>query len=454
MAASYSNPASVYNFDSSELDIEYNAVDLSNENKNTKRKTETDMRIFSAYLISLKEMRKAEDIPPQELDPYLSMFFSVVKKHDGHEYEPASLRGMLCSVERYLRMKGYQCSITRDAAFNNTRNTLKNKQRVLRENGKGYKKLIACDGPEPLGPSTLEKLNHLYAAKELGPYSPMSVINSICFAFVLNFKMRKAIDHKQLLWGDIVLKSSPTGECLCYEPLESKEYIRPKLKGIEDCRVWSNSISGPNKDPILIYKLYSQKRPAQMMSPESPFYLGVSTSHPVHNQPWYKSLPMGVNKLNDLVRMIRDITGIQKAQTYSNPGSPDEATRSYTVSPCTRSFDIQDEAKKMDIGASDGSKVIHGSFNPRRFETIVSSFNPLVTAYRDAVQPHIIDGAAVFDHSERERDKTNGRSATSDVGLNGAEISDIAVDGRHIEKAGQTGMYLFIFRSVQVPMAP
>ena len=343
MAAVYASGPSFYPFDScnSEIDIEYEVDDISSENKNTKRKTETDMRIFSAYLISLKEMRKAEDIPPQELDPYLSMFFSVVKKHDGHEYEPASLRGMLCSIERYLRMKGYQNSITRDAAFNNTRNTLKNKQRILRENGKGMKKLVPDISSDPLGPSTVEKLNQLYAAKELGPYNPMSVINSLCFSFVVYFKMRKAIDHKQLLWGDIVLRSSATAEFLCYEPLEGKEYLRNKLKGIEDCRVWSNSMSGPNKDPILIYKLYSQKRPAQMMSPDSPFYLGVSTSHPVQNQLWYKNLPMGVNKLNDLVRMIRDITGIQKVQPSSAPTSP-QATKNTVSSPLSRTENEDD----------------------------------------------------------------------------------------------------------------
>ena len=378
MAAAYAHGANLYQFDNADLDVDYDVSDVNNENKNTKRKTETDMRIFSAYLISLKEMRKAEDIPPQELDPYLSTFFSVVKKHDGNEYEPASLRGMLCSIERYLRMKGYQNSVTRDAAFHSTRNTLKNKQRILRENGKGMKKLVPGVGPDPLGPSTLEKLNHLYAAKELGPYNPSSVINSLCFAFVLYFRMRKAIDHKQLLWGDIVLRSGGTSEYLCYEPLEGKEYLRVKLKGIEDCRVWSNSATGPNKDPILIYKLYSQKRPTQMMQPDSPFYLGVSTSHPVHSQPWYKSLPMGVNKLNDLVRMIRDITGIQKAQSISNPSSPEDVKQSMSPSlghyPCLDIGNVQvkesskpeDEQNKyigrQNEGSGDGGS--HSSYQP------------------------------------------------------------------------------------------
>lgn len=47
-----------------------------------------------------------------------------------------------------------------------------------------------------------------------------------------------------------------------------------------------------------------------MMAPDSPFYLGIFVPmHDSQQQPWYRPVAMGVNKLNDLVRMIRDITG-------------------------------------------------------------------------------------------------------------------------------------------------
>jgi hypothetical protein len=106
---------------------------LGNENKNTKRKTETDMRIFSSYLVSINELREPETIPAEELDRHLATYFSVIKKHDGNEYEPASLRGMLCSIERYLRARNYPISLTRDVEFTNTRNMLKERQKILRE---------------------------------------------------------------------------------------------------------------------------------------------------------------------------------------------------------------------------------------------------------------------------------------------------------------------------------
>lgn len=279
-----------------------------NENKNTKRKTETDMRIFSSYLVSINESREPEAIPADELDRHLATYFSVIKKHDGNEYEPASLRGMLCSIERHLRSKNYPISLTRDYEFTSTRNMLKERQKLLRELSKTEKgtksNIIAL--------STAQRLNQLYLAKEFGPHNPSAVINALCFAFVVHLKIRKAIDHKQLLWGDIVLKISPSNEeYLCYEPLSGYEYCRLPLKGISGYRVLGQSPETSLWDPISIYKLYRLKRPTNMMTPESPFYLGIATQ--IHDsqqhQSWFKPIAMGVNKLNDLVRMIRDITG-------------------------------------------------------------------------------------------------------------------------------------------------
>ena len=287
--------------------MEFDFAPSPSENKNTKRKTETDMRIFSAYLISLNEVRPIESLPPIELDRYLTTFFSVIKKHDGNEYEPASLRGMLCSVERYLRSKNYPNSVTRDAVFLDTRNMLKEKQKILREISKTQKK----SKQEMLTTSTVERLKQLYNAKEFGPYSPTAIINSLCFAFVIHLKIRKAVDHKQLLWGDIILKRNGTTEYLCYEPLQGFDYLRPKLSGISQFRIYAQHTQDSSVDPIYIYKLYASKRPHTMMAPDSPFYLGIAVvcnSIPQQQQ-WFKPSPMGVNKLSDLVRMIRDITG-------------------------------------------------------------------------------------------------------------------------------------------------
>ena len=42
-------------------------------------------------------------MPPPELDAYLSRFLLSVRKKSGNEYEPTTLRGIIASVERYLK---------------------------------------------------------------------------------------------------------------------------------------------------------------------------------------------------------------------------------------------------------------------------------------------------------------------------------------------------------------
>lgn len=184
---------------------------------------------------------------------------------------------------------------------------LKEKQKILRELAKTDK----CDKQDTLASLAVQRLNQLYLAKEFGPHNATSVINALCFSFVVHLKIKKAIDHKQLLWGDIVLcKTSTDEEYLCYRPLPGYEYCRLPLKGIVGHKLGLQGQNSPLWDPVLIYKLYSSRRPTSMMSPSSPFYLGVALSPQDSVQPsWYKPIAMGVNKLNDLVRMIRDITG-------------------------------------------------------------------------------------------------------------------------------------------------
>ncbi|CAL1528928.1 unnamed protein product [Lymnaea stagnalis] len=285
------------------------------ENKNTHRKTGADMRILTAYMRSLNEMRLPEAIPPNELDKYLSSFFLVVRKADGSEYEPCSLRAMLASIERYLRFKNYPLSLTRDSAFSNMRNVLKLKQQTLRSIGKGQKT------PSEVSPSSLAregKIAHLFKSQEMGPYTPSSVVFTLCFYFCMYLRLRKSTENKKLLWGDIVLCKDDNGrefltfssQMLRRTQSSSKLNLKPRI-----FRVWADP-SCPEKDPVTIYKFYAQKRPTSMNTNFAPFYLGINVLYPTQGQLWYRPAAMGINKLNEMVRQIRDITGVRSTSDF------------------------------------------------------------------------------------------------------------------------------------------
>ena len=68
-----------------------------------KKKTKNDMALLSSFMVKEKENRQVKEIPPQELDNYLSRFLFSVRKKNGDEYEPSTLRGFIASIEHYLK---------------------------------------------------------------------------------------------------------------------------------------------------------------------------------------------------------------------------------------------------------------------------------------------------------------------------------------------------------------
>ena len=60
-----------------------------------------------------------------------------MRKKDGSDYEPDSLRVMIASLDRYLKEAGSNMSIAKDREFVNIRKVLERKARFLREQGYG-----------------------------------------------------------------------------------------------------------------------------------------------------------------------------------------------------------------------------------------------------------------------------------------------------------------------------
>ena len=73
------------------------------ENKNTRAKTQRDVKLLTAFLLEKNEQRKIEEIHPEEFNRYVSEFIVSVKRKDGQNYQPSSLRGLFSSFNRYLR---------------------------------------------------------------------------------------------------------------------------------------------------------------------------------------------------------------------------------------------------------------------------------------------------------------------------------------------------------------
>ena len=92
------------------LNLNLNEVEsfISNqENANTVKKTLRDVNLVRKFLKMKNENRDIHEIPCLELDQYLATFVLSVRKTDGHEYEPSSMRSIISSIDRKIRPENY-----------------------------------------------------------------------------------------------------------------------------------------------------------------------------------------------------------------------------------------------------------------------------------------------------------------------------------------------------------
>ena len=88
------------------------------ENKNAKEKTKRDVKLLEMFLRNEKDdEREVQDIEPAELSKHLAEFICSVRRKDGEDYEPSSLRCLVSSIARHLKKNHYTKSIINDKEF-------------------------------------------------------------------------------------------------------------------------------------------------------------------------------------------------------------------------------------------------------------------------------------------------------------------------------------------------
>ena len=189
---------------------------LEQENKNTRAKTKRDVRLLIDFLRQKNELRNPEEIPPEELNGYLSQFIYSVKRKDGGNYEPSSLRGFLSSFHRHLKERKYLTNIIESITFEQTRKSLQARCKKLKKDGKGNK-------PNAAQALTDHEINTLYQQNQLGILNAEALLNTLWLLNSLHFGLRGCDWHRQVCWGDIKLMVAADGmEYLEYRERQTK----------------------------------------------------------------------------------------------------------------------------------------------------------------------------------------------------------------------------------------
>ena len=103
------------------------------EDKNTLSKTWRDVSLLQKFLLSRNELRDIENIDAKDLDVLLANFLLQVRKKDGQQYEPTSLRSFVSSFDRYLRKKYYSSTIMEGKEFRKTKESISRKAKGTTE---------------------------------------------------------------------------------------------------------------------------------------------------------------------------------------------------------------------------------------------------------------------------------------------------------------------------------
>ena len=276
----------------------------SEKNKNTLRKTKSDIATLNLFLKSKGETRDINHIPPRELNDIICMFLLSVRRKDGSEYEPSSLRGMITSIDRHLKENYYPTTITNGDEFYKTRSVLTTKQKSLKKQGKGNK-------PNAASPLNDEQVELLWENGQFGSSKPESILNTLWFYNTAGFGLRGVDEHRQMTYGDVSLKTDADG----LDYLEFSERSTKTRQGGDTTnlrqvkpKIWENT-SNKGRCPVSVFKKYMQLRPADYCNENDPFYIASNPRSTSENfKPatdyWFKKQPIGVNKLGTFMKRM------------------------------------------------------------------------------------------------------------------------------------------------------
>ena len=125
------------------------------------------------------EKTEIENLSAEALYEKFSTFLLSVRNKDGSEDEPTTLRGFLCSLDRYLRQKNSNLSVNSGPHFAKCREVLKAKQKQLKGLGNGNKP----NAPDEL---TDEDINKLCDCSLLGVHSLLALVNFLHLTFSMS----------------------------------------------------------------------------------------------------------------------------------------------------------------------------------------------------------------------------------------------------------------------------
>lgn len=273
------------------------------ENLNTRKSTINWLRVFENWCDENALDKSTEKLSPKQLDKVLERFYASVRKQDGTDYEPGSLKVMQAALDRHLKEKGYSLSIIKDREFLSSRKVLEGKARKLRSEGKG--KL-----PNKSRSLTREEEEVLWECGQLGNSSPRSLLYTMWWLLSQHLGLRGCQEHYTMNVEDFTLNKDDDGN----EFITFAEGPTKTRQG--GLRLQPRSVlpkmfaTGDSRCPVALFKSYLAKRPEDLKL-FGPFYLAC-IDNPTKTDVWYKKSRMGKNAISRIMATTKENSPLQE----------------------------------------------------------------------------------------------------------------------------------------------
>ena len=280
---------------------------------NTKLSNEWALRNVNAWMKNRNSISPSDPVPSDLLScsdagtlcKWLCCFVQETKKENGLPYPATTLRSLLAAIQRTLHSNKVPLNIfdKSDMRFRDLHMTLDTVCVSLRKEGVGTEVRHAAVIP-------IEHEDILWKRGVLGVATPESLLRTVFYTVGLHFSLRGGQEHRDLKCSQFTrVPEEGYLSSTYYQYVEngSKNYQgRFSETGQLNKIVRAYAQPASNRCPVRILDVYLGKLPSDATA----FYMQPKQRVPLSGQPWYKSTPVGVNPLKNMMTKISELGGL------------------------------------------------------------------------------------------------------------------------------------------------
>ena len=251
------------------------------------------------------DLDRLSDVKQGDLAYSLSRFVREIKKLDGTEYPPNTLREIVIMIQMHLHENGVYWKLLDHPEFLSLRNVLDNTMRERTAMGLGVKQSSDI--------ISLANENKLFEIGELGDNNPQQLLNTVIYMVGLHFALRGGVEHQRLRRPGFRTQIEFVTDHNNVERLVYKEDpLQKTIQGGIGCKnsrkiVHVYPASDERRCPVRILKKYIRLMPPPKTCQK--FYLRPRPkfTHTV----WYCDQPYGNHKLSSTIKLMCAKAGLK-----------------------------------------------------------------------------------------------------------------------------------------------